>query len=99
MNLRRNEKMKTRTCLVLVLFVSLLPILVSGAQAASLYVGSCGTPSYNTIQDGVDAATVADTVLVCPGTYNEVVSVDKGITLTGEGAIIKPDDTTALLDQ
>jgi nitrous oxidase accessory protein NosD len=92
--------MKTRICLVvLLLFVSALSTHVSGAQAATRYIGSCGTPSYETIQDGVDAALSGETVLVCPGTYTEVVVVDKAITLTGEGATIKPDDTTALLDQ
>ncbi len=37
----------------------------------------------STIQGGIDAASVGDTVLVCPGTYVEDVEVDKAVILQG----------------
>jgi hypothetical protein len=38
---------------------------------------------YSTIQAAIDAAIAGDAVLVCPATYNEVVTMKNGISLTG----------------
>ena len=41
---------------------------------------------YSTIQQGIDAATLGDTVLVAPGTYVENIDfIGKGITVGSEG--------------
>ncbi len=56
------------------------------ASAATLYVGSCGSPReprYTSIQLAVNAASPGDTIRVCPGTYDEQVTVDKSLTLLG----------------
>lgn len=52
--------------------------------------GCDGTdPAYTTIQAAVTAAVAGDTIIVCPGTYAENISVSKSLTLQGvPGAII-----------
>jgi parallel beta-helix repeat protein len=55
----------------------------SANAAGTVFVGGCGTPSFATIQDGVNHATAGSTVDVCPGTYPEQVSINKRLTLQG----------------
>lgn len=47
------------------------------AHAATRYIGICGTPNSATIAAAVTAAAAGDTLLVCPGIYNEAVTVNK----------------------
>ena len=54
------------------------------ASAAVLNVGTCVTPNYSTIGAAVSAAKANDTVSVCPGTYREIVTINKNITLIGK---------------
>jgi nitrous oxidase accessory protein NosD len=50
---------------------------------------SCATAIYWNLRDAMDDAADGDTVIVCPGTYYESVTVDKRITLRGlPGAVI-----------
>src|SRR5579875_654246 len=71
------------------LSVALLASIALGAHAlagATLYVGSCGpakATSYPTIQQAVTAAPAGATVLVCPGTYPEQVTITKNLNLVG----------------
>ncbi len=62
------------------LFVS--PSGTSGAADTS-----CSTAAYTKIQDGVTAAAAGDTVIVCPGTYAEMVTVGKSLRLMANGAV------------
>src|ERR1700732_3381376 len=55
----------------------------SANAAGTVFVGGCGTPSFATIQDGVNHATAGSTVDVCPGTYPEQGSINKRLTLQG----------------
>jgi parallel beta-helix repeat protein len=76
--------MKSRTHLAFVAAVSLAAALVPASlHAATLYVGSCGNPNKPTIQAAVNASSPGDTVLICPGTYPEQVTITKDLTLQG----------------
>ena len=60
---------------------------IATATAATLTVGNASslpcTGTFPTIQSAVIAASAGDTISVCPGTYNESVSIDKTLTLLG----------------
>ncbi len=43
-----------------------------------------------TIQSSINAATPNDTIIVCPGTYSELVNVNKSLTLLGAQAGVDP---------
>lgn len=64
---------------------------VQVVMAAAITVDGGGGGDYLTVQDAVDNATAGDTILIMPGTYNEWVTVDKALTITGEDR-----DTTIL---
>lgn len=67
--------------LVLALVLTLMAVALPATpvMAAELHVGE-GQP-YATIQDAVDAASAGDTIIVHPGTYEEMVRVDKSVTI------------------
>jgi hypothetical protein len=75
----------------------------AGAAAATQYVSpsppaglntSCALPGYNTIQAAVNGSAPGDTIVVCPGTYPEQVTVGKSLTLSGSGnSIIQAPST------
>ncbi|MEA2026318.1 MAG: right-handed parallel beta-helix repeat-containing protein [Chloroflexota bacterium] len=50
-------------------------------------VNADGTADFSTIQAAVDATSDGDTVLVQPGTYTEAITIDKDITLSGDGPV------------
>lgn len=65
-------------------FLPVFLLAVLPAQAATHYVGSCGTPNTTTIAAAITAAAAGDTILICPGTYTlaSTIVVDKsGLTL------------------
>jgi parallel beta-helix repeat protein len=66
-------------------------------RAASICVNPGGTGGcMSTIQAAVSAAKAGDTVTVAAGTYKEMVTVDKAITLQGAGASTTIIDATGL---
>ena len=46
----------------------------------------CPARDFSTIQAAVDAASAGDTIEVCPGTYNEQITINKSLTLNGAQA-------------
>lgn len=60
------------------------------ALSAIIVVDQNGGGDYRTIGEGIRAATAGDTVKVLSGIYEEALSINKNITLIGEG----PDTTT-----
>ncbi len=71
----------------------------SGYPAATLYVSGqlsrywhgdwqCQHAAYSTIQSAVDAASPGSRIVVCPGTYDEGVVIDKKVSLNGWWATI-----------
>ncbi|MBU1941574.1 MAG: hypothetical protein KKC68_07345 [Candidatus Thermoplasmatota archaeon] len=61
---------------------SLAPLSQSQNGTAH-YVGGTGPGNYTTITDAINNATDHDTIYVYPGTYNESLTLDKPLTLTG----------------
>jgi parallel beta-helix repeat protein len=76
--------MKSMTHLAVFAAASLAAAFVPASLHASvLYVGSCGGPNKPTIQAAVNASQPGGTVLVCPGTYPEQVTITKDLTVQG----------------
>ncbi len=67
----------------------LSPVFVSTTGSTLASDHSCGSAAYSSIQAAVEGAPVRGTVVVCPGTYLQNVTVDKSVILSGEpGAVI-----------
>lgn len=73
-------KLLKRPFIVLTAIFLLIAVINIG-EAAVLTVPA----QFKTIQEGVDAASVGDVVLVSAGTYKEQVKLKAGVTLKGEG--------------
>jgi nitrous oxidase accessory protein NosD len=71
--------------------------LAAPAPQHALRVG-CGGQAYSTIGAAVSAAASGDTIMVCPGTYRELVTVPAGKPLTIEGVGHPVVDAAGLSD-
>src|SRR5438132_7975620 len=85
-HVRQHRRRNLRWILGLLLLGS-LTFWVQPAAAATLLVDDnnveCPTATYNTISAAVAAASPNDTIKVCPGTYNESVTISIPLTLLG----------------
>jgi hypothetical protein len=70
---------------LLVLLPTICGVLALRSVASTIAVGNCDPQhtSYATISDAVAAAPSGATVLVCPGTYSEQVTITTPLTLRG----------------
>jgi hypothetical protein len=61
----------------------------------------CAAPAYSAIQPAIDDANPGDRVLVCEGTYQGQLTVDKAVSLVGAGAgsVIESPASAALVSQ
>lgn len=78
---------RLRTATLLSVFVVSASVAAAPAQAGdattwyvspsvtSAGIGSCGSPDFTSIQTAVDASGPNDTILVCPGFYDERVAI------------------------
>jgi parallel beta-helix repeat protein len=56
----------------------------------------CPTAGYTTIQSAVDAASPNSSIVVCPGTYPEQITITKPVQIYGQnGALVIPTNMTA----
>ena len=67
------------------------------------YTAAIGTNGYETLADALAAAQPKDVVMVFPGTYDEIITIDKAVTLKGAedvvfSGIIKVTADGAVLD-
>lgn len=78
-----------RKFLVVLLVASAVLVGAANASAATRWVNddkvatpptgtNCDHPGYNKIEDAENASFAGDTILVCPGLYPEVVTIDPG---------------------
>lgn len=79
---------------------STLIVDTDGAASDANFPASCSdsTPTaYTTIQAAINAASNGNTIKVCPGVYEELVDVDKSVSLLGPNTGVNPN-TTAPVD-
>jgi hypothetical protein len=62
-------------------------LFVSNSSSPSP-VGPCRSANFSTIDQAVSAAAPGSKVIVCPGTYDEGVAIEKQLSLIGAGAVI-----------
>ena len=75
-----------------IILAALTVVLVGSASAKTWYVDDDGGQDFTRIQAAVVAASDGDTIYVYEGYYNEIVTLDKELTVIGE------NKTTTIID-
>ena len=63
-------------------------LFVNGSILSGYGHNQCSTAAYTTIDEAVTAAAPGSRIVVCPGTYNEGVQIEKPLALIGLDAVI-----------
>jgi len=88
--------------ILVIIGVILIFLLIGGVgEAETIFVDDDGDWDYTSIQAAIDNASVEDTVKVYDGTYFENLTVNKSISLIGNGpgsTMIIGDNTTAVIN-
>jgi pectin methylesterase-like acyl-CoA thioesterase len=86
--------MKKITSLVSICFIFLF-VITSSVYATEITVCSSGC-DYTIIQNAIGNASSVDIINVSAGTYDELVIIDKSLTIqgTGDTTVIKPSSAT-----
>src|ERR1700735_3879079 len=79
----RSMKNKFGKAIVSGLALAFANCMAVSANASTVFVGGCGSPTFTTTQAAVNTAPAASTVNVCPGSYPEQVTINKRLTLQG----------------
>jgi len=77
--------MRQRTQMLLIVLGAMALMCAQPLQAATVAVGIClpAYPHFTTIQSAINAAPLGGIILVCPGTYQEQLSIFHPLTLKG----------------
>lgn len=81
------------SCRLRLAALALLVFGAGSAVAATRYAGTCGAPNSGTITAAIAAAAAGDTILICPGTWNEAVTVNKDNLIIGSSTGNRADVT------
>ena len=90
---RRNRIMLSATGVTAALAIFAIAVnvtdtdqLTPGAEGGATHVVAAdGSADFTTIQAAVEAAAAGDTIAIQPGTYAESVTIDKDLTVAGDG--------------
>jgi nitrous oxidase accessory protein NosD len=69
-------------------------LYVNGSTLSGYGYDPCSTAAYTTISAAVAAAVPGSHIVVCPGTYDEGVQIDKPLVLSGIDAVIDAASAT-----
>jgi parallel beta-helix repeat protein len=72
---------------ICIIFLFMLGVVVTPADASFITVDDNQGGDYRTIQEAVDNAQNADTIIVSPGIYQENIKVDKELTILSHSTI------------